>query len=119
MSDATTHDDHHEHEHHGPSLLLLFVIFLVLMFLTLVTVGVTVFDFGYQLNLVVAMAIALVKAALVGMFFMHLRWDPPIFSYTLVASLLFVTLFIVFSMIDTTESLPQLEQKAVSQVSGQ
>ncbi len=116
-TDDHGHDDHGAHEHHGPSLLFLAVIFVVLMFLTLVTVGVTVFDFGYQLNLVVALVIAFVKATLVGLYFMHLRWDPPIFGFTLAASLGFVTLFIVFSLIDTSEVLPDVEARAVQTAS--
>lgn len=111
------HADHADHAHHGPSLFLLTVIFATLMILTLITVGVTVFDFGYKLNLAVALVIALVKATLVGLYFMHLRWDPPIFAFTLVASLGFVTLFIVFSLIDTAEVLPYIEARAVMDAS--
>lgn len=120
MSDAASQHEQHEHdahEHHGPSLGFLAVIFVVLMFLTLLTVGVTLFDFGYNLNLAVALGIALVKATLVGLYFMHLRWDPPIFGFTLVASLGFVALFIAFSLIDTTETLPDVEAQSVQTVS--
>ncbi len=112
-----THADHAAHEHHGPSLLLLFGIFLVLMLLTVATVGVTRYDFGYEMNLVVALVIAFVKATLVGIYFMHLRWDPPIFAYVLVASLLFVTLFIIFSLLDTAETMPYVDQRTTMQAS--
>ncbi|MEM1107717.1 MAG: cytochrome C oxidase subunit IV family protein [Planctomycetota bacterium] len=105
------HDTHHDDDHHGHSggdhahhvvpLGFLFSIFLVLMFLTFITVAVTKLDFGYEMNLVVAMAIALVKAAVVGLYFMHLRWDAPLNGIILVVSLLFVTLFITFSLMDT------------------
>ncbi|MEM1028583.1 MAG: cytochrome C oxidase subunit IV family protein [Planctomycetota bacterium] len=107
MSDtAATHDtahdeEHDDHAHHAVPLPLLFGVFMILMFLTIVTVGVTVFDFGYTMNLVVAMAIALVKAAFVGLYFMHLRWDAPLNGFILVASLLFVTLFITIALMDT------------------
>ncbi|MEM9753999.1 MAG: cytochrome C oxidase subunit IV family protein [Planctomycetota bacterium] len=118
MSDAAAatagHDHaHDDHEHHGPSLLLLFGIFVTLMFLTFITVGITVFDFGYRLNLVVALAIALVKAILVGLYFMHLRWDPPIFAFTLAVSLGFVALFIAFTLLDTNENLIYLQEAAL------
>jgi cytochrome c oxidase subunit 4 len=109
--------DHSGGDHHGPTWLLLFGIFVVLMILTVITVGVTTYDFGYRMNLVVALVIAFVKATLVGIYFMHLRWDPPIFSYVLVASLAFVTLFIVFSLLDTAETLDYVEQRAVMQAS--
>jgi len=110
MSDTTTHEPtHHEehddhsggHAHHAVPFSLLVAVFAVLMFLTFVTVAVTSFDFGYQMNLVVAMAIALVKAAFVGLYFMHLRWDAPLNGFILVASLLFVTLFITITLMDS------------------
>jgi cytochrome c oxidase subunit IV len=116
--DATPEAPHGDaHHHHGPSLLLLTVIFAVLMFLTFVTVAVTEFDFGYTINLIVALAIAFLKAALVGIYFMHLRWDPPIFGFVLVLSLLFVTIFIGATLLDTSEYLPYLEQRAATEAS--
>jgi len=93
--------DHDDHAPHAVPLPFLVLIFGLLMVLTFVTVGVTSFDFGYRMNLMVAMAIALVKAVLVGLYFMHLRWDAPINGFILIASLLFVTLFISFALMDT------------------
>lgn len=110
MSHDHTHD---EHAPHAVPLGFLALIFGVLMVLTFVTVGVTSFDFGYSMNLVVAMAIALVKAVLVGLYFMHLRWDAPINGFILVASLLFVTLFISFLLLDTGAYAPTLEAAAL------
>ncbi|MEM9881482.1 MAG: cytochrome C oxidase subunit IV family protein [Planctomycetota bacterium] len=107
------HDDHGGHGHHVVSLPLLGGVFLILMFLTFVTVGVTVFDFGYTMNLVVAMAIAMVKAVFVGLYFMHLRWDAPLNGFILVASLLFVTLFITISLIDTGQYAERQEAAAL------
>lgn len=105
--------NHDEHAPHAVPLPFLAGIFLLLMFLTFVTVGVTSFDFGYRMNLIVAMAIALVKALLVGLYFMHLRWDAPLNGFILVASLLFVTLFISFSLMDTGAYAPTLEAAAL------
>ncbi len=126
MSDTTTtttpheithhehHDDHaHSGGHHAVPMKLLVGVFAVLMFLTLVTVGVTSFDFGYQMNLVVAMAIALVKAAFVGLYFMHLRWDAPLNGFILVASLLFVTLFITITLMDSGQYATFQEAAAI------
>ncbi len=118
--DAANHDHAHAHdEHHGPTLLLLAGIFVTLMLLTLLTVGITAFDFGYRLNLVVALGIALIKAILVGLYFMHLRWDPPIFAFTLAVSLGFVALFIGFTLLDTNENLIYLEQASVQRAGEQ
>ncbi|MBL7661864.1 cytochrome C oxidase subunit IV family protein [bacterium] len=47
---------------------------LALLFLTIVTVAVSRIDFGV-LNIVVAIGIASIKALLVGMFFMHLKFE--------------------------------------------
>ena len=114
MSHATSHDDAHaEHAPHAVPLPLLAGIFVLLLILTFATVGVTEFDFGYRMNLMVAMAIALVKALLVGLYFMHLRWDAPINGFILVASLLFVTLFISFALMDTGQYLPLEEAAAL------
>lgn len=117
MSDTTTpHETTHDDEHHGPHVVpmkLLVGVFAILMFLTLVTVGVTSFDFGYEMNLVVAMAIALVKAAFVGLYFMHLRWDAPLNGFILVASLLFVTLFITITLMDSGQYATFQEAAAI------
>ena len=94
-------DDHIAHPLPVPTLVLTFV---VLLILTVVTVGVTTVDFGYTANLVVALSIAFAKALLVGMYFMHLKYDSPVNGIILVGSLLFVTLFIVFSLVDATHN---------------
>ena len=117
MSHEPTHHEHHDdHAHHAVPLQLLIAVFAILMVLTVVTVGVTVFDFGYRMNLVVAMAIALVKAVFVGLYFMHLRWDAPLNGFILVASLLFVTLFIGFTMMDSDAYAPTQEAAALRSV---
>lgn len=108
---ATSHgpaagSDGHSHggaAHHVVPLRTLFAVFLWLMVLTVVTVGATLFDFGYTMNLVLAMAIAVLKAALVMLYFMHLRWDSPFNAVVAIGSLLFVALFIVVCIIDTEQ----------------
>ena len=122
MSHQHTAQETHAEEHHGPHavpLWLLTLIFGALLVLTFLTVGVTYVDFGYNMNLLVAMAIALVKAALVGLYFMHLRWDAPLNGFILVASLLFVTLFITISLVDTGQYAPTQEQAAIRQAGAQ
>jgi len=83
-------------------------ILLVLLFLTFITVAVTKVDFGSAANLAIALIVAVVKAALVLLYFMHLRWDAPFNAVALVASMLFVMLFIVFAITDTDTSLKNL-----------
>src|SRR5690606_5197309 len=69
----------HGHDDHGLAhvtpVWLLFTILGILLVLTVLTVSVTAIDLGQQGNLIVAMLIATVKAALVCTFFMHLLWD--------------------------------------------
>ena len=62
------------HENHVVSPLLYLAIFAALMVLTVVTVAASRFDFG-PWNTVVAMAIAVLKATLVVLFFMHVKWS--------------------------------------------
>jgi cytochrome c oxidase subunit 4 len=58
---------------HTVSRSVYFMVFGALMVLTAVTVAVAFVDLGF-LNIVVAMSIAVTKAVLVILFFMHLRY---------------------------------------------
>jgi cytochrome c oxidase subunit 4 len=49
----------------------------ILIFLTIVTVWVSQYDFG-TMNMVVAMGVASIKALLVALFFMHLKYEHPL-----------------------------------------
>jgi len=71
------------------------------MILTLLTVGATRIDLGGNYNLALAMAIAVVKATLVVLFFMHLRYDRLFHSVIIVGGLLFAALFIGFALMDS------------------
>jgi len=77
---------------------------LALTALTVVAAGV---DLG-NLNLWVAMLIATVKATLVLLFFMHLRYDRPILAIVFVTALLFVALFVSIALLDTHAYAHQL-----------
>lgn len=73
-----------------------------LMVLTGATVWIRSIDLGSG-NLFAAMIIAAVKASLVVLFFMHLRWDRPFNSVVLIAALAFVALFVSFALMDRAE----------------
>ena len=81
---------------------------IALLFLTVVTVVSAKFDFGIldlpEFNIGLAFIIAGIKASLVCLFFMHLRWDRPINSFMLFVSIALVVLFIVMALIDTNEN---------------
>lgn len=102
-----------QHVGHVVPTTLLFGVLVVLLLLTWITVALSGVPLG-ALNVFVAMLIACTKATLVGMYFMHLRWDRPFNAIVLVASLLFVALFIAFTLIDTHQYqdaiLPPREQ---------
>ncbi len=120
MSEATTtehtHDDHShgydDHEHHVVSWQLLTAVFLALMVLTILTVAAIFVNLG-PLNLPVALGIALIKAVLVVLIFMHIYWDRAVHGLCILGSLGFVTLFIGFVMIDTWQYEPTITAQDV------
>ncbi|HUO08620.1 MAG TPA: cytochrome C oxidase subunit IV family protein [Phycisphaerae bacterium] len=93
-------DEHHVG--HVVPFKILFAVFAALTLLTLITVGASYIDFG-ELNLIVALVIAVIKASLVVLFFMHLRWDRPFNAIVFVGCLIFVAIFLGFALIDTTQ----------------
>jgi cytochrome c oxidase subunit 4 len=70
-----------------------------LTFLTAVTVWVSYFDFG-AFNLVVAMTVAVIKASLVCLFFMHLKYDNKINAVVFLSSLVFLSIFFFLTFAD-------------------
>lgn len=87
------------HHHGGPRIYTANLF--ALLFLTIVTVAAASFNFG-SANVVIALAIASVKAILVGLFFMHLVWDKPVNAIILVAAFLFLGIFLMFDFLDVT-----------------
>lgn len=75
---------------------------MALLVLTVITVAVRYIDVG-EFNIHIALGIAVIKAALVCLFFMHLRWDRPFNSLMFVACVLFVLLMMSFTVMDTTQ----------------
>jgi len=100
--DAEVHKDGGHVHVHAVSPLVLLSVFGALLVLTVLTVAVTYVDLG-PANLIVALGIAVVKAALVLMFFMHLWWDRPFNAVVLVAAFFFVALFLGFTIMDTDQ----------------
>jgi cytochrome c oxidase subunit 4 len=98
------HADGHDHGlAHTTPVSLLFGILAALLVLTVATVSVTSIDLGAQGNLVVAMIIATVKAALVCTFFMHLLWDKKFHAVLFLTSVLFLILFLSMATTDRGE----------------
>jgi cytochrome c oxidase subunit IV len=102
--DAHAHGGGHDHGlAHTTPVSLLFGILTALLVLTIVTVAVTTVDLGAQGNLVVAMVIATIKAALVCTFFMHLLWDKKFNTILFLTSVLFLILFLSMATTDRGE----------------
>jgi cytochrome c oxidase subunit 4 len=110
MAHEITHD-HDEHAEHGlghivhPGILWATGLFLILM--TVVTVAVTYVDAG-EMNMPIALGIAVIKATLVGLFFMHLRWDRPFNAMIFVTSIVLVGLLMMFTLMDTGQNNPSM-----------
>jgi len=96
--------EHHDDNHgiaHTASIKVLVGTGGTLLLLTLVTVLATKVDFGANINLAVAMFIAVVKATLVILFFMHLKYDKLFHSVIFVSAILAACLFVGFTLMDS------------------
>ncbi len=87
-------------QHHIIPLRIYFRVFIALIILTGVTIGVSFIDLG-GFNMVTALIIAGAKASLVAMFFMHLLYDRKMNLAIFLTAILFLVIFIVFTMFDT------------------
>jgi cytochrome c oxidase subunit IV len=88
-----------EHEEHIVQPKTYLLILMVLLVLTAVTTGVAFLDLGI-LNPIVALAIACVKATLVVLFFMHLRWSSKLLKLTLCSGLFAFLVLITMTLTD-------------------
>ncbi len=99
MSSHGHADDGTDFAHPMP-LPVLFAVFFALVFLTIITVAQASFDLG-QFDVLLVMAIATVKAALVAFFFMHLAYDKPFNLVVFLSAFVFVGLFVIFTLGDS------------------
>lgn len=97
----------HEHGHQGADhtphvtpYKVYFATWGALVVLTAITVAASYVNFG-PANLIIAIVIATIKAALVGALFMHLLHDNKMHSLILVSGGLFLFIFVSFTMFDT------------------
>jgi cytochrome c oxidase subunit 4 len=85
-----------EHEHHIVSPGVYLAVACALLALTATTVGVSYIDLG-EFNAVVALAIAVFKATLVVLFFMHVKYSTRLTKLTVIAGI-----FVFFALISMT-----------------
>jgi cytochrome c oxidase subunit 4 len=104
MADQAEHHDDHEHGiSHVASVKTLVGTGGTLLMLTLLTVLATKIDFGANINLAVAMVIAVTKATLVILFFMHLRYDRLFHTVVFVSAICAASLFVGFTLMDSSQ----------------
>jgi cytochrome c oxidase subunit 4 len=102
------------HDHgamgHVVSPAVLLAVFAVLVLLTVITVAAATpqFDFG-SWNVWIALMIATIKAGLVALFFMHLRYDNPFYGLIFVTALLFLAVFLGIVLLDVSGYQPDIQ----------
>ncbi|AMV34007.1 hypothetical protein VN12_17895 [Pirellula sp. SH-Sr6A] len=107
MADTHSHS-HSGHGHaegefsHPMPVWMLLAVFFALLGLTFLTVFQAQFDLG-DLEIVFSLIIATIKAGLVIAFFMHLVWDKPLNAIAIFSSLIFVALFLGFTLMDSQQ----------------
>jgi cytochrome c oxidase subunit 4 len=104
MADHAEHHDDHEHGiSHVATVKTLVGTGGTLLMLTLLTVLATRIDFGANINLAIAMVIAVTKATLVILFFMHLRYDRLFHTVVFVSAICAASLFVGFTLMDSSQ----------------
>jgi cytochrome c oxidase subunit IV len=108
------HADNHGHHEgdfaHPASIRMLLTIFVILVILTLLTVYQSTFEMG-AMEIWLSLLIATVKASLVILFFMHLLWDKPFNAILFISSIIFVSLFLGFTLLDADAYSNKIELK--------
>jgi len=78
---------------------LYILVFAALIGLTALTTGVAYIDLG-KWNTVAALAIALCKASLVALFFMHLQWSSGLMRMVLIAAFVWFAILVTLTLAD-------------------
>jgi cytochrome c oxidase subunit 4 len=93
----------HQSEHHIVSPTIYFAIFGALMICTVLTVVAAKIDLNQYfrgLNIIVALTIAVFKASLVVLFFMHGKYSPKRTQMVIVASIFWLGIMLFMTMSD-------------------
>ncbi len=90
---------HQKEEIHSIGYGILIVVWLSLVIFTGLTVSVSGLNIP-KLAVVVALAIAATKASLVVSYFMHLRYETPIFKVILIMGIVTISIFIGLTFFD-------------------
>jgi cytochrome c oxidase subunit IV len=95
----------HSSEHHLVPVKYYIMVFAALMVFTILTVVVAKFDLGEKtgfavLNAVVALTIAVIKATLVVLIFMHARWSSRLTQVIIVSGIFWLIIMLTFTLSD-------------------
>jgi cytochrome c oxidase subunit IV len=93
---------------HVVDLRVLLAAFVALIALTAITVAVSYFNFG-PFNLIVALGVATIKAAIVALWFMHLRYDSGLNAFVFLVGIAFLGLFLTIAMLDSVQYRPEVQ----------
>jgi len=88
-----------EQRHHVVPVRVYLAVFLALCVGTVLTVSAAGHDFG-ALNTPIALVIAITKATLVVLYFMHVRYSPRLVTLMIGTGVVFLMLLILFTMSD-------------------
>ena len=109
---TTTHTTHRYHPEGTPdlpeehsatehvSLATYLIVFAALMILLIITVAVAFFVHAGDLNLIIALVIATIKAALVVLYFMHVKYASRLTKIFVCASFLWLAILFAFTFSD-------------------
>src|SRR5215471_14215670 len=89
---------HSDNTHHIVPLPVYFGVFIALIIGTIVTTAVAYIDLG-SLNIVVALIVAVAKATLVILFFMHVKYSPRLTKLVVISGIFW--LIILLTMTET------------------
>ena len=90
----------------GPSFKTNLIVLISLLIFTVITVAAAQIDFG-AFNVLIAMLIAVIKGALVLMYFMHLKYDEKLYALIFGSAVFFVFLLYFFSKLDLATRVMQ------------
>jgi cytochrome c oxidase subunit IV len=93
---------------HVVDIRVLLGVFAALIVLTAITVAVSYFDFGV-FNLMVALGVATIKASLVALWFMHLRYESGLNAFIFLVGVAFLGLFLMIAMLDSVQDHPNVQ----------
>jgi len=93
------HTDHTVHAGHIVPKKVYYLIFGILMVCTLLTVWIAFLDLG-PLNTIAAMTIAVFKATLVVLFFMHVKYGTRLTWAVVIGSVFWLLILLAFTLAD-------------------